>query len=997
MNDQPWLERLLKVRPSERRLVGLVAVVFAGTQSTHALSVNAADTLFFSRFGVDNLPAMFMILGVVSALALAAYTAALGSLPRDAFYPGLLVAGALVMVVLRLSVFIDARWVYAVIWVTTNMLLLVTLTFMWNVAGDVVDTRSGKRLFPVFASAGVLGGFLGNVMTGPLTSVIGAPNLLVVIAGLLVATAFVVRRVALGIDIVPRRVRPLTEIKRSLELGMSSPLLRLAAAGLILGSALFSLVVFPFSVEVAAAFETEAEIASYLGLFSAAATAATFVVALFVANRLFARFGVVTAWFVVTVVYVGGFAVLLASLTLVTASVFRFLQWIGVNAISGTARTALFNVIGSEDRGAVIAAYAAVPAQIGVAAAGALLMVSRQIGPRSSTAIALVLALVLSAVVWRMRRLYSGALLDALQQGQVATFAGSAPGALSAGVTAEAVAVATAGLTDASAQVRRLSVAMLGRMEATDTAPLVTEMLQDRDLEVRLAALDSLGRFSSALDSQIARLSPGDVLSALFPEGLAGGLDEAPVHARGKTVEWLLKVGEHQAATDALTALIDSEDPESRQVGWDAVAAAGWAPDRSDVALALRADPSNTVRMTAAFAAAATIGPGPELHEALTDPVPRVRQAAASAWTSAGGGPDEPMAILNEGPPWAWEAAVTALSGSAIDVRDWIYHWAEPKVADLARLAGQTAAIERSLTDGASMPATAYLHWLVHERMQSSRRVAVRILAFLEEPTAVQNIIDGLASANNEARAQALEAAETIGGALGRITVPVLEAAAIPAYRTHDVLRELAGDDDPWLRLLVLRTVIELAASEWAEIIEPATKDINPAVRSTAREIATRLETEMTDTLETIGLVDRMLLLRSIRLFESLLPADLERLATIAVEKRFAAGERVFKRGDASSDTLIIVSGTIEYLTEDAQTLSRLGPRQHLGELTALSGTPRPADAFALTQVSALSIDQTSLNNLILEHPEVARQMLSSLAAQFADAIADITPRDQHK
>ena len=126
MSDATWLERSLKVRRPERRLVGLVALVFAGTQSTHALSVNTADTLFFSRFGVENLPVMFMVLGVVTSVALVGYTAALGSLTRDVFYPGLLVVAGLVMVLLRLSVLLEKRWVYAVIWVASNMLVLVT-------------------------------------------------------------------------------------------------------------------------------------------------------------------------------------------------------------------------------------------------------------------------------------------------------------------------------------------------------------------------------------------------------------------------------------------------------------------------------------------------------------------------------------------------------------------------------------------------------------------------------------------------------------------------------------------------------------------------------------------------------------------------------------------------------------------------------------------------------------------------------------------------------
>lgn len=117
MGDSSRLERWFKIRQPERRVTGLVALVFAGTQSTHALSVNTADTLFFSRFGVESLPLMFIALGLVTSVALLGYTGAFGALTREVFYPGLLIAGGLVMIVLRVLVSLDARWVYGVLWV----------------------------------------------------------------------------------------------------------------------------------------------------------------------------------------------------------------------------------------------------------------------------------------------------------------------------------------------------------------------------------------------------------------------------------------------------------------------------------------------------------------------------------------------------------------------------------------------------------------------------------------------------------------------------------------------------------------------------------------------------------------------------------------------------------------------------------------------------------------------------------------------------------------
>lgn len=83
---------------------------------------------------------------------------------------------------------------------------------------------------------------------------------------------------------------------------------------------------------------------------------------------------------------------------------------------------------------------------------------------------------------------------------------------------------------------------------------------------------------------------------------------------------------------------------------------------------------------------------------------------------------------------------------------------------------------------------------------------------------------------------------------------------------------------------------------------------------------------------------------------------------------------------------LVIVSGEVEYRSGDGRLLGRLERGQHLGELTALSGKLRPAGAVAISDVIGLSIDAASLSNLVLNRPEVRRQMLANLAVTLGEA-----------
>ena len=125
----------------------------------------------------------------------------------------------------------------------------------------------------------------------------------------------------------------ISDLRAGLDLTRRTPLLRLMTGAAVLISALFFLMVFPFAEIVTQSFATEVEIANFLGLFSALATAATFLVSLLGVNRLFARIGVVLTLLILPVVYLVGFATWLASFGLATAVPVRGSQWIAVNAI----------------------------------------------------------------------------------------------------------------------------------------------------------------------------------------------------------------------------------------------------------------------------------------------------------------------------------------------------------------------------------------------------------------------------------------------------------------------------------------------------------------------------------------------------------------------------------------------------------------------------------------------------------------------------------------
>src|SRR5258706_9316682 len=199
--------------------------------------------------------------------------------------------------------------------------------------------------------------------------------------------------------------------------------MRLIAYPSILFSILFFAIAFPFSKVVSASYPDEAQVAGFLGLFSSLTTAATLLVSLFLANRLYARLGIVNSVLLMPITYILGLVAFAFSYNLFGATTARFSQLVILGGVAGTAWSALFNVVPSQKRAQVLAFQNGVPSQIGVMLSGVLLIIGEKaLNPQQVLLTGTILALVCAVMIWRMRSAYGDALIAALRAGRVEVF-----------------------------------------------------------------------------------------------------------------------------------------------------------------------------------------------------------------------------------------------------------------------------------------------------------------------------------------------------------------------------------------------------------------------------------------------------------------------------------------------------------------------------------------------------------------------------------------------
>lgn len=120
----------------------------------------------------------------------------------------------------------------------------------------------------------------------------------------------------------------------------------------------------------------------------------------------------------------------------------------------------------------------------------------------------------------------------------------------------------------------------------------------------------------------------------------------------------------------------------------------------------------------------------------------------------------------------------------------------------------------------------------------------------------------------------------------------------------------------------------------------------------------------------------------------------LDDLLKRARHTRFARGAAIYRRGDAGDSLMIILSGRVKIanLTADARevALNFLGPGDLNGELAALDGKQRSADAIALEATEALVIWRRDLLPLLELHPKAMLGIIEALAGKVRDMSAAV-------
>ncbi len=964
------IRTLLNIRDDESRMASLVVGVMMLTSAGFTLGSKGVETLFYTRYGVQYLPYMFLLSGVFSLLITLGITALLGRVRRETLYITIPVGIAIATVIGWLALFSTWNLIYPLLWLGKEAINSLITLAVWGIASTVCDTRQSKRLFPLFSAGRILGAVIGGFGTGILVNQIGTQNLLLVWAGLLLP-AFVLTRTLLRGRIAAEQPKKahrkqkqtsfIQEIQKGFQFVRGSSLMKWISISAILFSILYRCIDLPFAKAAAAQYlGDEKSLAGFLGIFEGLTTAVAFLASTFVANRLYIRFGIMNAILALPVIYFIGFGSISFFNTFSIIIVFRFIQMIWLSGIADSAYQAMFNAVPSTRRDQVRAFIGGVPEQAGTFIAGlvTIIFISQQLA-----FVGLLSAAVTIFMIWRAKHAYNVALVDALRRGRPTIFGKDSP------PEAATIHAALNGLKDPDPIVRRISCQILSEAPPPSSINAFVDALQDENMEVRLGALKGLTRLRapSALlevatllsDPQPAvRAQAVDSLQALtpYPRGLNNlltkMLNDSDVQVRVRTFVALLSIDPSHPSREMLRQLSMIGTTDQRIIALNALAEVGDPNALILFSTELEDEYAPIAVRCSAASALASCGKAaiPELKKWLSTEHLSLRSSVAHALGRIGEESlPEVLTALDEFA--SEEGALLALEQlPAWKEAERLKKYVKNKVESSLRFENLRHALQTTNNERIQL-----LSDSLQNRAKRDGILALKTLALLGDSETLTVAIDNLQSQSMAQRANALETLESIRNvSLIRPLFQVWEPASQSqsSLSLQEAITELTNEKDEWLRTCAIFS-----------------------------------KEEPMETLNALSIMERILLLRRVPLLADLSPTDLQRVAAIASEREFSDGEALCEQGETGNEMYVVVSGEVSVVVEsEGQPEKEIARRiigDVVGEMSLISGDARTASVIALGDVRTLCLDRLNFESLLRERPEVSLAVMKELCKRL--------------
>ncbi len=317
---KPLLRKLLNIQPGEGRRAALMFAYIFFVIATLTMIKPVRNSLFLSRFGVEQLPFAFMLVAIVSGLVAFGYSRLVQRIPLNR-----LILNTLALSILCLLLF---WWILAddfggifcyVFYVWVAIFGVITTTQFWLLAGYVFHAREARRLFGLIGAGAISGGIFGGYVANYFAPIIGTHLLMLLAVGFLVCCSIIFKAIwicaakkAFQIrERRPSRIEESSANDSALKTVLRSRYFTLLAAAAGISVVIANLVDYQFSAVASNVIQDPDRLTAFFGFWMSTLSLTSLAIQLLITSRVLKSFGVGASLLFLPIGLMGGAAALL--------------------------------------------------------------------------------------------------------------------------------------------------------------------------------------------------------------------------------------------------------------------------------------------------------------------------------------------------------------------------------------------------------------------------------------------------------------------------------------------------------------------------------------------------------------------------------------------------------------------------------------------------------------------------------------------------------------
>lgn len=334
--------------------------MFIGTGM--ALGRATAETLLFKRYGIENLPYVFILLSFFLALISLLYAAFSDRIRSEVFFNFLALGTILLLSVIWVVIqFSDSTSTYAAFFIVYEVISELFLVHCSFYLAQNITSQQSKRLLPLIMAGNQLGVLFGGLMLPLLVKYISVDNIIFVWSAILLTSVFFTSFWHKTYGPSPyykskpkkgKKIKQATdEIFSAYKFTKSSPFLRANSFALFFMVISFYLLYYVINSIYTKTFTTEASLASFLGYVTALTGILTLLIQIFLTNKLLNKYNIKTLNYIYPVTTLSSFIALTFFPGLITAIAGSINKDTLTNSIRSPVQAIFYNALPAHIQG----------------------------------------------------------------------------------------------------------------------------------------------------------------------------------------------------------------------------------------------------------------------------------------------------------------------------------------------------------------------------------------------------------------------------------------------------------------------------------------------------------------------------------------------------------------------------------------------------------------------------------------------------------------------